>query len=233
MPDIRQQLKRIPSPSQLHRRCVALAVLDRIAGEEAPKFTMNAGRPGAFHHFKLDDGAGNTLSIVFSHEGTFLKGFDHESKMSPFAEGTLYPGLFHGFPPELRGFLLEPGLLGEEQEQRFPGTLADGEPPVALAPATFCAWWERSRSIWRCGELTFPSFDEYESDGAGFLLESLSPEWFEENYGWNPQFLQTVLEAHPPLEPERILALAPEANVHQVHTLMRQVGYGQAFPFAG
>ncbi|WP_255374236.1 hypothetical protein [Cohnella sp. OV330] len=56
---------------------------------------------------KIDNGAGDHLIILFSPEGTIIKGFDHESELSPYAqdEHQVWQGIYDEVPKELLSLL--------------------------------------------------------------------------------------------------------------------------------
>ncbi|GGV05405.1 hypothetical protein GCM10010502_70370 [Kitasatospora aureofaciens] len=41
----------------------------------------------------MRNGSGDEYSIVFAPAGVYLRGFDHESPMSPYAEDGVWPGV--------------------------------------------------------------------------------------------------------------------------------------------
>ncbi|BFH59492.1 hypothetical protein [Paenibacillus azoreducens] len=56
---------------------------------------------------KIDNGAGDHLIMLFSVEGSIIKGFDHESQLSPYAqdEHKVWPGIYDNVPSELLSHL--------------------------------------------------------------------------------------------------------------------------------
>ena len=97
---------------------------------------------------KVDNGAGDHIYFLFSKYGTIIKGFDHESVLSPYANdaGEIAKGIYDSVPPELME------LLDESIERD---------------DVTFCIWRSRTDSLWRKGQVVVPKEGD---DGEGFLL---------------------------------------------------------------
>lgn len=202
----------LPEPASAWRTCVALAALARLYGEEEHRFALVASPD--FSHFHLADGGGLELDAVFSRSGVLIRGFDHESPMSPWMteDGRSWPGLYDELPPGLVPFVTDPARLGERGD-RFPGRVAGVE--ATLAPTTFATWWERG--AWQCGRLTFPPFGPHVTDGAAYLFDlAFQPETWAREYGWEAA---AVAELHRH-DPARGAGL-PDAW-----------GYGRDYPYA-
>jgi hypothetical protein len=119
MSTIEKHLSEIPNPAELYESAVTLGVLNVLSGTRHPKFVFSANPDGS-RCLRLDDGAGNVLSILFSQAGVFMKGFDHESPMSPYQiKGKIWPGIFTGFPPRCGSTLKKPESIGEGDEENI------------------------------------------------------------------------------------------------------------------
>jgi hypothetical protein len=147
----------LPDPAVLRERCRTLAALDAVvSGDlETARYSFDArwgpGEEAAF----MDNGSGDSYAIVFSAAGVFLRGFDHESPMSPYAgDDELWPGLTDGVPASLAHHLDEPAF-------GLDGTLL----------ATICLWRETGDDRWHAGDVTFPEHDD--PDGSGWLFDTL------------------------------------------------------------
>lgn len=101
---------------------------------------------------KIDNGAGDHLFILFSPQGILMKGFDHESELSPHArdEFEIWPGIYEEVPISL-SHLLEDESIDKED-------------------VTFCIWRETKDSEWRMGTVEIPEGAE---DGSSFLLGTI------------------------------------------------------------
>lgn len=100
---------------------------------------------------KYDNGAGDNVVAFFSLDGkTVIKGFDHESKVSPHAreEYGVWPGLYDGLPSDLLG------LLSDEAAE--------------YQDVTFCCWSVDGKS-WKTGSAVPDDID----DGSAWLLRMI------------------------------------------------------------
>lgn len=104
----------------------------------------------------MNDGSGNDYSIVFAPNGVFIRGFDHESEMSPARTDELWPGLVDGVPPSLVD-------LTENELFTYEGVLS----------ATYCIWREAHDSQWRVGEIEYPELDGRDDVDGSRQLETL------------------------------------------------------------
>nr|WSX51167.1 hypothetical protein OG409_20860 [Streptomyces sp. NBC_00974] len=151
----------LPDIETLRDRCRAMAALELvISGDEDGTFfsydpAWGEGEEAAF----MDDGSGGEYTIVFTADGVFGRGFDHESQMSPWGggDGELWPGLTDGIPEAFRPFLTEPAFCSQD------GTLH----------ATALFWRETGDTDWRAGTVEFPP-GRSDADGADFLFEILA-----------------------------------------------------------
>ena len=99
---------------------------------------------------RYDNGAGDHIVGFFGADGkVVLKGFDHESPVSPHAreEYGVWPGLYDGLPPELWRWLQDEAVEHEH--------------------VTFCCWSVDGLS-WQSGNAVIP--DDID-DGAAWLLD--------------------------------------------------------------
>ncbi len=142
----------LPVPEVLKGILRSQAALDIILVEGHEEYLR-------LHHFhrnvsdgtdmvKIDNGSGDHMYILFHEAGAVMKGFDHESALSPYAneEETVAPGIYEDVPGDLLA------LLGEETERE---------------DVTFCLWRTPTDTAWKKGNVVIP---EDEDDGEGFLL---------------------------------------------------------------
>lgn len=170
--NINQTLKNFGAPDVLLQRLTAYSIIDVI---------MNSGSDydGSVYHcntdwnagvalFTIDDGGGDHFHILFSNAGCVIKGFGHESDLSPYNydEDEDYPEyrFYENMPHELYELLdneaLERDLL------------------------TFCAWCGAGDNVWQAARL--PVADDW-SDGSADFLDYLSDRdeyiaWLEDYY---------------------------------------------------
>lgn len=94
--------RRLPSIPDLRVLCRALATLDVVLSpdsEDRYHLYDAAWAPGE-ELASMRDGAGNEYSVVFTAAGAYVRGFDHESPMSPYAtdDDQPWPGVLDTAP---------------------------------------------------------------------------------------------------------------------------------------
>lgn len=165
----------------------------------------------------MRNGSGDEYSIVFSPAGAYVRGFDHESPMSPYVEDGPWPGVLDEVPEVFRPYVEEPAFSDE-----------DGTPLV-----TACLWREAGDGGWTAGTIDFPEAATEDPDGAGYLFSLLvdrSPEafqrWAEDYYGV-PVDLEAVRHVFSsrPLTEEVVRALNPEAGLTDLAQDIAEIGY--------
>lgn len=208
----------IPEIPDLYRRMQRLAALDIILCDTDWL---------RVHHFDshwnqtvglatIDNGAGDDLKIVFAPEGVFLKGFDHENSLSPYAndEQAVWPGMYDGFPASLLPLLEDPAIAKED--------------------VTFCLWRETSHNHWHAGELADTAFDiERDSDGGVHFLLGYIPEHLEDFRAWALVYydLDHLSEAAAiiwngqPADADTIRQINPERDTAAALQELQSIGY--------
>jgi len=217
--DIARQL---PGISVLRDHCRAMAMVEAVLNpERAFRYhSFDARWSGTEELASMDNGSGDEYSIVFSTAGAYIRGFDHESPMSPYAEhGGPWPGVLDEVPAVFRPYVEEPAFSDE-----------DGTPFV-----TACLWRETGDGAWQAGTIAFPedADDHGDPDGAGYLFQLLvdrSPEAFRrfaEDYYETPVGLEAVRHvfALRPLTGEVVSALNPEATLTGLADDIAGIGY--------
>ncbi|WP_308282422.1 hypothetical protein [Streptomyces lichenis] len=63
----------------------------------------------------MSNGSGDEYGIVFCPAGVWIRGFDHESLMSPYARDELevWPGVLEEVPEVFREYVVEPAFSDE------------------------------------------------------------------------------------------------------------------------
>ncbi|GIP22239.1 hypothetical protein [Paenibacillus sp. J22TS3] len=154
-------LEQLPEPESLKKLMIAQAALNTILCETEWL---------RYHSFvqewdegvcmaKIHNGAGDHLIMLFSAIGSIMKGFDHESQLSPHAqdEYEVWPGIYDDVPSGLLSLLEHEDIEKED--------------------VTFCIWRKNSDSSWQKGEVEMP---EGADDGSAFLIGAIyqTPEEF-------------------------------------------------------
>ncbi|MEU7313491.1 hypothetical protein [Streptomyces sp. NPDC007083] len=198
----------LPHPDQLRAHLRALAVLDAAIGDD-PNFVEYTFDPAWGPHTAaalMDNGSGDDFAVLFTPAGVLIRGFDHESEMSPYGteDEQVWPGVVDEVPTALRPLLDEPAFH---------------EAGLDAPRITACLWRETGDTAWRTGSsIAFPAGTE-DPDGSGFLFRLLtdrSPEAVQahfEDYYERPvplDALRDVLAGHP-LTPALAEVLNPTA----------------------
>ncbi|WP_248925844.1 hypothetical protein [Paenibacillus hamazuiensis] len=154
-------LEKLPEPESLKKLMAVQAALNTILCEtewlryHSVVQEWNKGVCMA----KINNGAGDHVIILFSAEGTIIKGFDHESILSPYAqdEHKVWPGIYDNVPIEILPLLEHEGIEKEA--------------------VTFCIWRKNSDSSWQQGKVKMP---RGANDGSDFLIGAIyqTPEDF-------------------------------------------------------
>ena len=121
---------------------------------------------------KYDNGAGDHVFVFFSEDGsTIIKGFDHESGVSPHArdEYEVWPGIYDGVPSSLMNLLQDASVEHEE--------------------VTFCCW-SVDGNTWVIGSAEIPAnLDE----GSSWLLDMVQMN-AEEFIEWGMSYYEDGFE---------------------------------------
>lgn len=151
--------RRLPEITTLRRWSMSLAVLDAIMSEawECRYFSFDANWSVTEEMASMRNGSGDEYSIVFSEAGAYIRGFDHESPLSPWAQSSpqVVPGLLDDLPPSLRGNVTEPAF-----------TLLD------IPALTVCLWREPLDPRWNFGRPALSELTQ-EDGGAAWLFSEL------------------------------------------------------------
>ncbi len=151
-----RDLSLLPSPDVLKRRLQSLAMLDAILEDEWQyrHYSFDATWSAQEQTGSMRNGSGDDLFVWFGLAGCFVRGFDHESPMSPWASetGQVWPGVLDSVP----------AAFGE----------ARNEPAFHMDDTTFCIWRGQSDLAWSMGTVAFaPGSDD--PDGSGWMLTPL------------------------------------------------------------
>ncbi|MET7739754.1 hypothetical protein [Streptomyces sp. NPDC005385] len=198
----------LPEPAELRAYLSALAVLEGAIADD-PQYcyytfdaTWSPGEGAAL----MENGSGDDFSVLFTATGVLIRGFDHESAMSPYGtdDERVWPGVIDDVPAALRSLLHEPAFRDEG---------------IDAPRVTACLWRETGDTAWRTGsDIGFPPSSE-DPDGSGFLFHLLadrSPEAVQahfEDYYERAVPLEAVrhLLAGQPLTPSVAAVLNPAA----------------------
>ncbi|WP_410566856.1 hypothetical protein [Amycolatopsis sp. cmx-4-61] len=210
--------RRLPAVPELRSLCRALAALDVVldpGSQDRRHGYAPAWAPGE-ELASMRDGAGNEYSIVFTRAGAFVRGFDHESPMSPYAtdDQEPWPGVLDAVPDAFRDHVEEPAFCDET-----------GTPYV-----TVCLWREHGDRGWKHGTITFPAHGDDGADWLFGLLTDGTPEAFQEwaqDYYETPVGLDAVRHVYAgrPLSADVVSALNPATTLAAVADRIAATGY--------
>jgi len=209
-----RNLAAIPPPARLRELLRSLAVLDMILVPdwESRGYSFDAAW-GAHQLASFRDGSGDWFLAWFGGPDTaVIKGFGHESPMTPFKRPNEepWPGLFDGLPAE---------LVEVRDMTEFP--------PEEV---TYCLWHPAGGS-WAKGPVQFPA-GEAEPDGSGEHLELLDdkPESYvamaKDAYEVNPGLAAVRrVYAGEPLSWEIVSRIDAKADLARVVKEAGEMGY--------
>jgi hypothetical protein len=209
-----KDLSQLPEIDTLKRLTQSLAMLDAII-QPTWDFRCHAfdceWADGAQLAW-MRNGGGDEWFCGFGQAGALLKGFDHESKMSPWRSDppTIWPGVVDNVPVALRPFLTNPDF--------------------SLEDTTFCIWREPSDAAWQRGAVDLPPGDD--PDGSAYLLQMLDgqPQTYR---NWSEEYYERAVDlsavqwiyAHKPLATELMRTLNPDIDVVALRAEADAIGY--------
>jgi hypothetical protein len=189
-----RDLSSLPDVDGLRRLMQSLAMLDAILSREWEYryFSFNRRWSSREQMGSMRNGEGDHYFALFNAAGSWLKGFDHEAPMSPFASNPpkIAAGVFDAVPVEFQVCLTERAFVIDE--------------------TTFCIWRRYSDREWQRGAVRFPAGEE-DPDGSARLLQYLDGrpqiyrDWAAAYYERDvPLAAVRAIYAHEPLD-ERVV----------------------------
>ncbi|MDQ4120401.1 MAG: hypothetical protein M3209_03035 [Acidobacteriota bacterium] len=211
---LKQKLITLPDIEPLKRLSQSLAMLDAIMSPEWEYryYSFNSKWNKGEMMASMRNGSGDEYFILFNSHGAILKGFAHESPMSPFANEPpeVWRGVLDDVPIEFQGFLTEPAFSIEE--------------------TTFCIWRRYSDVSWQIGNIDYPEDDN--PDGSEDLLWILdgNPEtyqYFAAEYYEQDIHLSAVqhIYEHKPLTDNIISELNADVSKRELRKDIKEIGY--------
>lgn len=209
-----RSLAELPSINELIRRSKAIAMLDAILSPEWDYryYSFNSKWAAGEMMASMRNGSGDDYFILFNEHGAAIKGFDHESAMSPWVKDpkAIWPGMYDGVPPEFSSFLNEPAFSMED--------------------VTFCLWKRYVDPEWRCGVKDLPP--EEDPDGSAWMLAELDGDpatyrSFAADYYEVDLPLEVIQQiyAHLPLSDAMVKALNGQVTLESVAADAAEIGY--------
>ncbi|WP_256096986.1 hypothetical protein [Streptomyces agglomeratus] len=211
--DVARALPDIPAVRDL---CRSMAMLEAVLNPDGARYhSFSATWSETEEIASMRNGSGDEFDIVFSPAGAYVRGFDHESPMSPYDNEEPWPGVVDSVPEVFRAYVLEPAF-------------ADGDMPRVTA----CMWREAGGDQWQAGEIDFP-VGSADPDGADWLFQLLTepaPEAFQsfaEAYYGTAVDLEAVrhVYAFRPLDRRTVRALNATVPLATVAATAAAIGY--------
>jgi hypothetical protein len=216
MPISTRDLSALADPTTLEKLTQSIAMLEAIVSPEWEyryfSFNRRWDESKGERMASMRNGSGDEYFLVFSPSGAFLKGFDHESIMSPWTKEprAVWPGVLDHVPAQ------------------FAHSVA--EPAFSMGDTTFCIWRISSDQTWQRGLVSFPDGDD--PDGSRSLLWMLDglPETyvrFASDYyeaALNLDLVRKIYE-FTPLDSTMILEINPGAEADGVFVNAAEIGY--------
>ncbi|GAA4592387.1 hypothetical protein GCM10023194_54060 [Planotetraspora phitsanulokensis] len=217
--------KRLPGIATVRALSQSYAVLDALLSPDGyATYSFDAHWASGEELASMNDGAGDEYSIVFTRAGAFIRGFDHESPMSPYRDDGTYatwPGLVESLPREFASQIDEPAFCHDV-------------PTGKVLAATVCLWRLHDDSAWRCGDIAYPRRSGLDDpDGSGWMFAMLAdatPEAYRayaEDYfevSLDPAAIREVFQ-HRPLTADLVRRINPEAELASLEETLETVGY--------
>lgn len=204
----------LPDIASLRKLSQSLAMLDAILSPEWDYrfYSFNSKWAENEMMASMRNGAGDGYFLVFNSVSAIIKGFDHESPMSPYASTprNVWPGVLSDVPPEFESFLKEPAFL--------------------MNDTTFCLWRKHGDAAWQQGRINYP--EGQDPDGTEELLfildgnPSTYQEFAEEYYGSEIDLAAVEhVYKHRELTDEIIALLNPDISIEDLHEDLNEIGY--------
>ena len=209
-----KRLTIIPNIPSLKILCQSLAVLDAIMSPEWEYryYSFNSKWDKEKMMASMRNGSGDEFFILFNSHGAIMKGFAHESTMSPWASDAeeVWPGVLDQVPSEFADFLSEPAF--------------------SMSETTFCIWRRTEDESWQTGEIQYP--EGADPDGSEDLLFILDgdPETYREyaeQYYECGVDLESVISIydHQPLTLGLVKKLNAGASLESLTSDLEEIGY--------
>jgi hypothetical protein len=208
-------LSRLPDIPTVRTLSQSLAVLDAVLSPawEYRYFSFDAHWFAQQSLASMRNGEGDHYFIWFGPTGAVLKGFCHESPMSPYRvhPPQIWPGIIDSLPNVFRGVLTEPAFVKEE--------------------TTFCFWRGVEDSVWQAGTIQFP--DGNDPDGSVSLLRFLDADphtyqqWAETYYECSVDLSAVAhVYEHRPLTDAVVKILNASLSLDTLKSDLVEIGFG-------
>jgi hypothetical protein len=212
-----RDLSQLPDIDRLQALMQSLAMLDAILSPEWEYryYSFDAYWDTGETMASMRDGSGDETFALFTSAGAIVKGFAHESLMSPYTKNppSVWSGVLDSVPAAFADFL--------------------NEPAFSLLDTTFCIWRTYDDATWQRGDIEFPK--DKDPDGSADLLAMLdgNPQTYQvwaEHYYERPISLSTVthIYKHHPLTEKVVKELNPDISMQELASDIQEIAYSQS-----
>ncbi len=210
-----RDLSQFPDIDTLRRAMQSMAMLDAILCPEwqCRYWSFNSRWATNEAMGSMRDGCGDDLFVHFGPAGCWVKGFTHESVMSPYRQQPpmTWPGIYGTVPTD------------------FSGCLSDAA--FDIASTTFCIWRRYGDPTWQVGPVIFPD-GHPDPDGSSSLLSALDgrPETYR---AWATEYFEVEVDldavrhafSHARLTSDLVARLNPAVTLRTLAPDRREIGY--------
>jgi hypothetical protein len=210
----KKRLDTIPDVESLKKLCQSLATLDAIISPEWDYryYLFNSKWAEGEMMASMRNGSGDEYFIYFDSHGAIMKGFAHESSMSPWSNDAVqvWPGVLDQVPDEFGSFLTEPAF--------------------SMEATTFCIWRRNEDPSWQTGQIEYPEEDDPDgSEDLLFILDGdpdtyreFAEQYYERSIAAN---IVNAIYAQEPLTSDMIERLNPEATLEALSSDLEEIAY--------
>lgn len=213
-------LKNLPTIDIIKKSLISMSALDMIFSEEdwLRVYTWYPNWDEKSSLAVIDNGGGDTMHIVFSNDGCIIKGFDHESELSPHAQEDfeVWKGIYDDVPKVLLDLLEDEAIEKDD--------------------VTFCIWQDKNHKEWRKGKVEIP---EGCNDGSDYMLSRIFSvegyvDWAKDY--WELGDRLTIEEVkkvfnHQPITEEMIKKINPDRNIKETMEELIKIDYPVEYKF--
>jgi hypothetical protein len=219
--------QRLPDIAAVRGLSQSFALLDAILSPDGYATYAFDSRWGEDEELaSMNNGSGDEYSIVFTTCGAFIRGFDHESPMSPYGDDdyATWPGLVESVPREFAAQVTEPAFCH------------DGGTDPFLA-ATVCLWRLHDDPAWNTGDIDFPGQARTQDpDGSSWMFGLLADGTPEAYCAYAADYFEVTLDPadvrqifeQRPLTADLVRRINADTDLSALTGVLEALGYPPA-----
>ena len=211
----RNILNALPEIEALRKLSQSLAMLDAILSPEWEYryYSFDSKWSADEMMASMRNGSDDGYFILFNQYGAIIKGFAHESLMSPWGSESeeVWLGVLDEVPSEFQSFLQEPAF--------------------SITDATFCIWRRSGDGTWKIGEIDYPE-GENDPDVSDQILSILNGDptayqGFAESYYERKIPLSAIkhIYEHNSLTGKIVRLLNQDISIGELQRDIEEIGY--------